>query len=76
MIWDTFKARLARAYKSWTIWFHGIAGSVAAFVVYAKANIPELQPYIPSNWYHYMIAVLIAGAILLRFKTTQPLEAK
>jgi hypothetical protein len=71
-MWQKIKGSV----KSWTIWVNGIASAVVAGLPMLQENFPQLQPYIPANFYKYAMLVIIAINIVLRFKTNKPLEQK
>lgn len=70
------RADAARAHKSMTIWFNGIAGTVVLALPFAQDQLPQLQGYLPPGVYHYLMGVVVAGNIILRFKTRSALAAK
>lgn len=74
-LWLKIKADAARMHRSWTIWFNGIGG-IAALLPMASDQLPQLQDYLPDNFYHYAMVALVVGNILLRFKTTKALADK
>ena len=64
-----FKAKLKNAWKSWTNWFN-TAGIGIIQVLVAE---PSLQEYLSL---HGLTMILVAGNIILRFKTTSSLADK
>lgn len=71
-----FKNKLANIHKSVVIWFNSITGLVIISLPMAQDSFPQLQDYVPANWYHYIMGGLVAGNIMLRFKTNSGLEKK
>lgn len=74
--WDSFRADIARAHKSFTIWFNGVLGVAIVLLPVAQDQMPQLQDYLPANVYHYAMGALVVGNILLRFKTNCALAEK
>jgi hypothetical protein len=70
------QAKIRKAHRSLTIWFNGVVGILAVALPEVQAAFPQLQEYIPANTYHSLMGVLIAGNIILRFRTTKPLSEK
>ena len=70
------KLRLKNAWRSVTIWFNGIAASVLAILPTAQDNLPQLENYLPHNFYQWMMGLVIAANIALRFKTSSDLADK
>ena len=68
--------KLKRSWKSWTIWFNGVALGVIAGLPSVQEAIPQLQQYVDAKLYKELMVAVIAANILLRFKTNKPLEAK
>ena len=76
-IWDTFKANLAGAYKSWTLWFNAFMGLfVEIGLPKALETLPLLYGVYPNSIYFTLLVVILGGNVLLRFKTTKPLSQK
>lgn len=75
-LWARFRADLARAHKSMTIWFNGVIGATVVALPFAREQLPQLQGYLPADFYHYLMGAVVAGNIALRFKTTRALAAK
>jgi hypothetical protein len=75
-LYSRFRADLAKAHKSLTLWFNGVAGALIAALPFAQEQLPQLQDYVSANVYHYLMAVVVAGNILLRFKTRSALADK
>lgn len=71
-----FKADLVKAHKSLTIWFNSVIGAAIVLLPVAQEQLPQLQDYLPAGLYHYGMGLLVAGNILLRFRTTTALAAK
>ncbi len=75
-LYAIFRADLARAHKSLTLWFNGIAGAAAMALPFAQEQLPQLQDYLSANFYHYLMGAVVAGNIVLRFKTRSALADK
>jgi hypothetical protein len=73
---ETLKLKLAGAWRSFTIWFNTIAGTVLVTLPMLQDSLPQLADYLPAHTYKILMGVVIVANILLRFKTSQPLEAK
>lgn len=73
---SAIKAKLAKAHRSWTVWFNGMVGAAVSALPFAQDNLPQLQGYVPAHLYQYAMAAVIVGNIILRFKTAQGLESK
>lgn len=71
---DNLKAKLAGAKRSATIWFNSAAGVVVFGLPILQDNLPQLQDYLPHNFYHYAMGGVIFANLLLRFKTKTSLE--
>ena len=74
--WDAMRADIAKAHKSFTIWFNSLLGMAIVLLPTAQAQMPQLQGYLPANVYHYAMGMLVLGNILLRFKTDCALREK
>jgi hypothetical protein len=72
----TFRSDIAKAHKSLTIWFNALAGAALAALPFAQEQLPQLQDYLPGNFYHDLMGAVVAGNILLRFKTRSALADK
>jgi hypothetical protein len=72
----TFKARLKNCRKSATIWFNTMVGSVILVLPTAQEQLPQLESYLPHNFYQVMMGVVVFANIALRFKTTSDLADK
>jgi len=68
--------KIKNAWKSWTIWFNGVATAIVLGLPSAQDAFPQLQAYLPANVYKYAMAALVVGNILLRFKTNKSLADK
>lgn len=76
-MWDTFKANLSGAYKSWTLWFNAFMGLfVEIGLPKALETLPLLYGVYPNSIYFTLLVVILGGNVLLRFKTKKPLSAK
>ncbi len=68
--------KLAGMHKSWTIWFNAFLAAAMPTLDYAQANLPQLQPYLPANYYGYLMLLAVVGNLVLRFKTYNSLAEK
>jgi hypothetical protein len=75
-MWAKLKPKLAKLHKSATIWFNGVYGATLVTLPQAQDMFPNLLGHIPDKLYHYGMAVLVIGNILLRFKTNKALQDK
>lgn len=75
-VWERFKEDVVNAHKSLTIWFNSIMGMLVVALPMAQDQLPQLQEYVPANLYHYAMGALVAGNIILRFKTNGALADK
>ena len=77
MSWETIKAKIHGARKSITIWFNGVALTLVPFIDQAKDLVPQLEQYLDDHLFKkLMLGVIIAGNLLLRFKTNSDLQDK
>jgi hypothetical protein len=70
------KRKLSGALRSWTIWFNSIAASALPALDYAQQNLPVIREILPEHWYGLLVAAIIAGNFVLRFKTNCDLGDK
>lgn len=75
-MWTAFIDKLAGAKRSATIWFNGITGTVVMGLPMLQDNLPQVREYVPMDYFKWVMGAVIVINILLRFKTTQPLENK
>lgn len=69
-------AQLKNSWKSFTIWFNGIIGSLLAGYELFKDDLVQVQQYLtPENWKRLAVAMVVLN-IALRFKTSKPLAEK
>lgn len=73
---STLFAKLRGARRSLTIWANSVAGTLVVALPMLQDQAPQLQPYLPANIYQYAMGAIVAINILLRFKTSAPLEDK
>jgi len=75
-----FVDKLYGAFKSKTVWFNALAlvflQQLPDFISYLAQNMSSLQPFIPAEYYQLVVGAIAVANIVLRFKTTHPLEAK
>ena len=68
--------KIKGSYKSVTIWFNGLALSFVSLFDLFHDSLPELSQFIPDNIYKKVGLGIVIGNILLRFKTSKPLQEK
>jgi len=77
---ETLRLKLQGAMRSRTVWFNAITlafiDQLPQLIDYAAQNLPLLQPYLPANHYTTIIGAITIANMILRYKTTHPLEAK
>jgi len=74
--WIRFKADVVKAHKSFVIWFNGIMGVIVIGLPVLQASFSQLHDHLPDQLFHTLMAIIILGNIVLRFKTSTPLSAK
>ena len=74
--WPMVRADAAKAHKSMTLWFNAAMGAAAVALPFAQAQLPQLQDYLPAGFYRGLMGVVVAGNIILRFKTRTALADK
>lgn len=74
------RAQLRGALRSKTIWFNALVlafvGQLPELVDYMAQNMPGLQPYLPASHANTIIGAITIANVILRFRTTHPLERK
>lgn len=73
---ETIKLKLAGALRSFTVWFNTVLLVLLPIVEIAKETLPELEEFLTPGVYRTIGLVVVVANILLRFRTTQPLEMK
>jgi hypothetical protein len=73
---QTFLLKLSGARKSLTIWFNGVSGSAIVALPVLHDNFPQLKDYLTQSFYHKAMGAIVAANILIRFRTSLPLEKK
>lgn len=68
--------KLKGCYKSFTIWFNGLALSFLSLFELFHDSLPELSQYVPDNIYKKVGLAIVVGNLALRFKTSKPLQEK
>ena len=56
-------------WKSWTIWFNSVVGTVAVLLPELLSQLPVLKEYLPTDLYRWLFLIVMIGNIGLRFKT-------
>jgi len=69
-------ADLQQAHRSATIWFNGVMVAAMAGLPDLMQSFPQLHGLIPEAIYQHMWAFIVAGNIVLRFKTKSSLAEK
>lgn len=73
---NSFLQKLKGTVKSLTVWFNSIGAAVLIGLPLAQESLPQLAQYIGPDLYKKLMAAVIVGNILLRFRTSKPLEQK
>lgn len=73
---NSFIAKLAGAKRSLTVWFNGVTGTVVLGLPMLQDSLPQMREYVPTDYFKWAMGAVIVINILLRFKTSQPLENK
>jgi len=63
-------------WKSLTLWFNGLIGSLAVFLPDLLTQLPVVQQYIPGNTYKWLFLFAVFGNVLIRFKTNTAVGLK
>lgn len=69
-------SKLKGAWKSWTIRLNAIGIAVLSGLPAVADAIPQMQSFLPEDWYRVIGGVIVGANILLRFKTDKPLDEK
>lgn len=73
---NKLKAKLKGSWRSFTIWFNGITGTVIVALPTAQDQFPQLQGYVSSDVYKWAMGAIVVANIALRFKTNADLADK
>ena len=73
---EGIKSVVRGVYKSWTIWFNSIMGTLVIALPYLQTEMPQLETYLPPDAYKTGMGILVAVNIMLRFKTNSALGDK
>ena len=73
---NRLKNWLRGAYRSLTIWFNSVSGTVLIALPYAQDALPQLSQYLGPHIYKWVAGFIIVGNILLRAKTNTALPEK
>ena len=57
-------------WKSLTIWFNTVFGSLMAMIPLAMEQLPVLKEYLPANWYMWALLALTVGNVVIRARTS------
>jgi len=71
-----FKADLARAHRSVTIWFGLVAELVVEFMPEIARAVTEMESYVLPETYKRIMQVIVFVTMLIRFRTTKALRNK
>ena len=71
-----FIDKLLNCWRSWTIWINGIFTVILLELPDLQSSFPQIQGYLPDNFYKYAMGFIIGANIILRFKTAQDLANK
>ena len=56
-------------WKSLTVWFNTVSGTLIAMIPMAMEQLPVLKEYLPVNWYMWALLALTVGNLIIRVKT-------
>lgn len=68
--------KIAGLRKSFTFYFNATFAAVAAILPDLLQAIPELQPLVGPEVYKHLLIINILGNVLIRGRTSKPLEDK
>lgn len=74
-MWTIFKAKLAGASKSKTVWFN-LFGLFVDFVLQSADTLLALYGLMPDTAFSFLLLVMVAGNMFLRFVTKEDLAKK
>lgn len=75
-MWTKIKRRIRGCKRSLTVWFNGAMAAAVLMLPVAQDAFPQMQTYLGADLYRWMMGVIVAANILLRFKTTVDLAEK
>lgn len=75
-MWDNFVAKLHGAKRSFTICINSIFAVIVIILPEAQLSFPAMQSYLPHDVYRWLMGVIIAANLVLRFKTVADLKDK
>jgi hypothetical protein len=76
MDFETIKDHIKGAFKSWTMWFNGVVASLLAAAPILQDFAPQIGEYLTGGMLKNLMGLVLIGNILLRIKTTKPLNEK
>jgi hypothetical protein len=56
-------------WKSLTIWFNGVVGSLAMLLPDLMVQLPTLREYVPDDIYRWLFMVVVVGNVIIRART-------
>jgi len=71
-----FKEDVKKSWKSWTIWFAGIAELIVEYLPQITQAVTDSEQYMLPETYKRVMQGIIIVNVLLRFKTTKRLSDK
>lgn len=74
--WTNFKADLARAHRSVTIWLGLVAELAVEFMPEIARAVTEMESYVLPETYKRAMQVIIFVNMMIRFRTTKALRHK
>lgn len=74
--WTRLLAKCIRMHRSWVIRFNAFGAAIITGLPYLQDQWPQLQGLINDRFYHTALTIIILGNMVLRFKTSKPLEQK
>lgn len=69
---DTLKGM----WKSWTVWFNGVAVALITALPMLQDALPQLAPYMSAEVYKSATLAIVLVNLALRFKTSASLASK
>lgn len=74
--WKAIVEHGKNAWKSVTIWFNVILGTLYIFWPDITSNVSAVREFVSPELYTKLAIALAVGNVILRFKTTQALRDK
>jgi len=68
--------KIKKMWKSRVVWFNSLAASVIVGLPFVADSIPQMQAFLPNDYYRWIGGIIVGANILLRFKTNKALDEK